>query len=895
MAQLDKKMLMSVTRRCWARFISCGLLHRLRRVAALIAPSALGLSISLAPWTAAAQDLGLPMVQLLQSTPVPPGWVIDPSGNATIFRNYSSDPRSHHTVLYTPVPSGDLIRSTLLIANLASNDASAHIGVLLSSANSLCMLGLYANRSAELSCAIGEQITPHGRIDNILKLDGSDRIQLVEIGKDAAFFVNHKEVGRITDHPALGADHALAFSGPGDFAINTFSVAHMTAEQLSGPAPATSPEVSTPPSNTPQQKPQQTGAFRIPPAPPRAGWQDLPSALGVTLVNETVQEGEHTVPLNLPPLQGGARTTTLDVAIAPTRTGQQSLRAAAGLLLENVEQDQSCGLQITAAGDGLLLCYAADGRGLEVARQPGVALGEGPHRLTVIEKGDELVAVVNGTAIGTLKSHPVIGGELSLIAWDRGAFSFAPVAAEAQSRPMSTPPARLEPRPAGSLGDHLQGPLPLFNGDRTRADAAYLGVTKSILMHELGHALIGELGVPATGPEEDAVDIYAALHLADMVVQAGQQRALATEAASYASLLWYYLGRIEERQAGWQDEHTGGLKRFRNMFCVIYGADPRSFSPLAQAVGFEERTLARCEDEFLKQNRAWRAILAPYARLSPSMPEGRLPATALGAQVVVEFQPSRRQVGEFVRRSYQEDLTQVAQALAEAYALPRTLKVTFQDCDVMNAWYYPKEGSVTMCYDIIEHFVVMISDIELSTEGGYSAAELGQARAPQPTGAAPQIAGQIAQATEEFVDFGIPAGMQLFAPPFRGPTPVENPQARTITTPEVRAMIERVPEVLIFDIREGTGLQSLPGAWQFAGAGRDGSLTDSLQVRLGAAVSELVGSDKDRPIIVLGEGPEDRAAWNAALRIAQDGYATRWYRGGISAWRAAGLPLQALR
>lgn len=865
---------------------------------------------------AAAQDPGAALIAQLRGLPVPEGWTLQEQGDATVLRNASGGQPSH-MVFYRPAPAGGLIRSTLLVANLASEDPKAHIGVMLVNGDGLCMLVLFGMGDAELNCSAGETFTPIGSLQGALKLDGSDRIQILEFGKEAIFHVNRQEIGRIADHSALDGDFGLVFSGRGDFAINTFSVAHMTEEDLRGPSPAP-PPAPPPPAPPVVQAPPEVQAppvVRAPPQPPgkwtspaadfpavpaRAGWQDVTDAAGITLINEASQGDERTVPLSLPPLQGSERLTQLDVSIAPSQTGQQSLRAAGGLLLENVEQGQSCGLQITAAGDGLLLCYASDGRGIEVGRQTGIATGAGPHRLSILERGDELSAQINGTVVGTLKAHPVIGGDMSLIAWDRGSFTFSALQRQAESLPAASPPARLEPRPAGSLGDHLQGPLPLFGGDQPRADAAYLGVTKSILMHELGHALIGELGVPATGPEEDAVDIYAALHLAETVAQSSANPALASDAASYASLLWYYSGRLEEQQnipasEGWQDEHTGGLKRFRNMFCVIYGADPRGFSQLAQAVGLEERTLARCEEEFLKQHRAWRAILSPYARLSPAMPEGRLPADAAGAKIEVEFQPSNRQIGEYMRRNYQAELTRVAQALGQAYVLPRPVRVVFQDCDAVNAWYYPKEGSVTMCYDIIEHFIVMTSDIELATQGGYSAAELGQLRAPAGQTAVQPMAGQLAQAQEELTDFGIPTSLQFFSPPFHGPTPVANPKARTITTPEVKALIETVPEVLIFDIRDGIGLQSLPGAWQLQGAGRDGSLQDSLQLRLGAVLADMAGANKDRPIIVLGEGPDDRAAWNAAMRIGQEGYASNWYRGGVTAWRAAGHALSALQ
>ncbi|MCH5875610.1 hypothetical protein MMA32_24095, partial [Salmonella enterica] len=66
---------------------------------------------------------------------------------------------------------------------------------------------------------------------------------------------------------------------------------------------------------------------------------------------------------------------------------------------------------------------------------------------------------------------------------------------------------------------------------------------------------------------------------------------------------------------------------------------------LVQQVGFEDRTKARCADEYSKQNRAWRRILAPHTRVGAWTPDGEQPANAPGAPVNVVFEPSSRRVG----------------------------------------------------------------------------------------------------------------------------------------------------------------------------------------------------------------------------------------------------------
>ena len=60
--------------------------------------------------------------------------------------------------------------------------------------------------------------------------------------------------------------------------------------------------------------------------------------------------------------------------------------------------------------------------------------------------------------------------------------------------------------------------------------------------------------------------------------------------------------------------------------------------------------------------------------------------------------------------------------------LPRPVNVVFKDCGKLNAWYSPREGSITMCYELIENIAVMISDIEMGTVNGEGRAQQRAAR-----------------------------------------------------------------------------------------------------------------------------------------------------------------------
>ena len=49
---------------------------------------------------------------------------------------------------------------------------------------------------------------------------------------------------------------------------------------------------------------------------------------------------------------------------------------------------------------------------------------------------------------------------------------------------------------------------------------------------------------------------------------------------------------------------------------------------------------------------------------------------------------------------------------------------------------------------------------------------------------------------------------------------------------------------------------------------------------------------KSTPIVVFCSNADCWLSWNAALRLVQAGYReVHWYRGGVDAWKRAGLPM----
>ena len=247
-----------------------------------------------------------------------------------------------------------------------------------------------------------------------------------------------------------------------------------------------------------------------------------------------------------------------------------------------------------------------------------------------------------------------------------------------------------------------------------RVAEVVMGVTMGVLLHELGHAMIGELELPATGPEEDTVDEFSAVAMSQLVTDRTDR--LAVNAATYSSLLWWRWAQVKEREgqfAPWHGEHAPDLRRFRHTFCVLFGADPVEYSGLADRFEVDQRFKDRCVRDYRKKVDAWEEILALRGRhLGPDEP-GVHPATTPGGRLRIVFHDSSNEYAPFAKLLFDVGLAELTDYLSEYLVWPRDLLVEFKDCGYANASYSPDAGAVTMCYDLIQY----ASQIVLQAEG----------------------------------------------------------------------------------------------------------------------------------------------------------------------------------
>ncbi|WP_240231436.1 DUF4344 domain-containing metallopeptidase [Devosia lacusdianchii] len=859
-----------------------------------------------------AQDLLGPLANVVDQQLIT-GWEASTQDGWFALSNDSLEGSEQTLTINAGPPPADG-RETMVTVSLNSQIATAAIGVLARSATNddVCLMEITAEAKANLFCVIGGDYQSIASVDGVARMDGSDIITMVDVPGAARFFVNDTQIGDVTYASALGGEIGIMAYERGTFGIADFRISDLTAPSgntQSGGGSGLPPKGGSGGQTAGSDTSGGSGgggddrmagimgplADAISNADAKDGWELFFEDNWLVIVNSATASSERVFTMPVGPLNSGQRVTTLEVGVLPPQGEKASdfPLSAAGILIESSDKSNSCIGEITGAGDGLVLCFGPDGKSTEIGRLAGAAKGGGQDVLQFIEEPGYGEFRLNGETIGQISNDPALGGDIGVLAYERGEFyvgGFSITEGSATSAGGSSPFGK--PPTVG-------GAVPMFGGDQARLIGVYLGLTNSIFFHEFGHALIGELQIPSTGPEEDAVDIYSALKVVDPTMYPSddeQTNAIGREVAMYSALQWYYSGKLAEEQGSetpWQDEHTPDLKRFRNVFCVMYGGNPAMFSNLAEQIGFDENTLARCDEEFNKQSRAWRTILAPHTRVDAWNPEGQLPVDAPGAAVEVVFEQSQSAIGQFLVETMGDGLKGFAADLSKTYALPRTVTVTYKDCGELNAWYDPSEGSITMCYDLIEYLAIMISDIEMGTVQG---ADAGGAA---PTSSVPGSGGAAStnvslttsgsSGIDELADLGVPPTNVLFPAPYKGPTPSGHTKAELLTTEGLASAINDGISMLMIDTSGRA--DTIPGAIGVSDAGKDGSLTDRFQSAVDSFLQQETKGDTKMPVVFFGTGLQDRSAYNGALRAGALGWTAYWYRGGIEAWQANGLPL----
>lgn len=208
-----------------------------------------------------------------------------------------------------------------------------------------------------------------------------------------------------------------------------------------------------------------------------------------------------------------------------------------------------------------------------------------------------------------------------------------------------------------------------------------------IFYHELGHALIDQMGLPIFGQEEDAADVLSAF-LIDALFDEETAVALAYDTA------FGFQAEADEsgHDVAWWDVHGPDLQRYYNAVCIFYGANPDERADVAEDLGLPEDRADYCPDEYEQAADSWGAVMDELAQAGG------------GDTLVLEVVDADVSGAAFIADVIGDELD----ALNAEMSLPTAIPVKIAACGEANAFYDPQDAAITMCTEFVEHLAAQV-------------------------------------------------------------------------------------------------------------------------------------------------------------------------------------------
>ena len=196
----------------------------------------------------------------------------------------------------------------------------------------------------------------------------------------------------------------------------------------------------------------------------------------------------------------------------------------------------------------------------------------------------------------------------------------APVVAQPAPPPSPAPPGKLQDR-IDAAARALRENNPRFKGtslDYVRGLAEFVsGNMLFVLLHEMAHVSITQMGLPVLGRMEDAADTYATLRL----IRSGSNfsRRVLTDAAEG----WFMADRRDQKagdKVAYYDDHGLNQQRAYQIVCLMVGSDDQKFKDLAKETKLPEERQDSCAGDYNNARYSWDLVLKPHRR-APDQPK----------------------------------------------------------------------------------------------------------------------------------------------------------------------------------------------------------------------------------------------------------------------------------
>ncbi len=235
---------------------------------------------------------------------------------------------------------------------------------------------------------------------------------------------------------------------------------------------------------------------------------------------------------------------------------------------------------------------------------------------------------------------------------------------------------------------------------QTRQDMAefVVGNMLFVLLHEMAHVHVTEMGLPVLGREEDAADAFATLALLKM----GSE--LSSGVLVQAAKGWFLSAERDERKGNrlaFYDEHGLDRQRAYQIVCLMVGSDPEKFKELADLARMPEERQETCQGDYSNATYSWDLVLKSHRRTA-DQPKATI-------RTVYGEDKSGLDVNARSFRALRL-LESVAERAAEEFVWRKPFALELQSCGSPGAHWDLLSHRLIVCYEMAEEFVQLYRD-----------------------------------------------------------------------------------------------------------------------------------------------------------------------------------------
>jgi hypothetical protein len=272
-----------------------------------------------------------------------------------------------------------------------------------------------------------------------------------------------------------------------------------------------------------------------------------------------------------------------------------------------------------------------------------------------------------------------------------------PASAQAAPGPPVIPPTGLEAGINGTVHDFMKSRRFEYLPESEVRDRVEFIAGNLIFatLHEVGHMLIAEMGLPVLGREEDAADSFATLIF--LRVGTGFSHRLLAQAAGG----WFLSERRDQKQKvklNFFDQHGLDRQRAYNIVCLMVGSDSEKFDDeLADIVKMPRERQETCQDDYSNASWSWNKALAPHRR-QPGQPKTNIGVSYADSPAYQIYADGFRKI---------RLLETIADILSDRFVWRGPIELGMLSCGMPNAHWDLSARRIDICYELAADFAEM--------------------------------------------------------------------------------------------------------------------------------------------------------------------------------------------